>query len=415
MKASFQNDDSKQSLPLNDNDHLTPTDETEETTLETPPSASLVRTPTTPTTTTTPMTPMTPIPPPQPPSAAVALAEEIKLKFLENQTLATPRNGRTYTKSSSSNNNSNNNNNSNSKQRTAQTPFYSPASTSSSFQEETISNATNANGNVNGNVNDNDNAYALEEGFLTAPLPMGVKPSTTFALQLASSTTNSHEKTSRMGSKSGPTGTGTIGTSSGTDPTTFTNKQQPKEGYKKKYSRWNYAQKYDLKNVGLGLGALRQQQTSSIPSRRSSTNANTNVNGGNGIGGGGRSSTVVYSRQETSMQGNGNSNGESSSNTNDNDDDMNMGPIEDVEWTIRNRRTNSCWNFLRSSTAALLVFLVYLITLETILSCALTIGLTLYWFHQYQEEAGGGADSSSTSSSTWNGSGLDWVVLGFGT
>jgi hypothetical protein len=37
------------------------------------------------------------------------------------------------------------------------------------------------------------------------------------------------------------------------------------------------------------------------------------------------------------------------------------------------------YNFFRSNLASILVFVLYLITLESIISCLLTVGLTLYW------------------------------------
>ena len=57
---------------------------------------------------------------------------------------------------------------------------------------------------------------------------------------------------------------------------------------------------------------------------------------------------------------------------------------------------------IRSSIASLLVFCVYLITLETVLSCALTLGLTLFWYY------------TKKASEDFMGGGISWIVLGFG-
>jgi len=56
--------------------------------------------------------------------------------------------------------------------------------------------------------------------------------------------------------------------------------------------------------------------------------------------------------------------------------------------------------------AALLVFLFYLISLESVLSCIFTVGLTIYWYYN--------ALNNPTEKPGWSGGGLDWVVLGFG-
>ncbi|KAG7365142.1 hypothetical protein IV203_038345 [Nitzschia inconspicua] len=51
--------------------------------------------------------------------------------------------------------------------------------------------------------------------------------------------------------------------------------------------------------------------------------------------------------------------------------------------------------------AAFKVMLLYLINMETILSCALTVGLTLYWYDIGRTNEG------------WNGGGMDYVILAF--
>jgi len=50
------------------------------------------------------------------------------------------------------------------------------------------------------------------------------------------------------------------------------------------------------------------------------------------------------------------------------------------------------------------VFCFYLITLESVLSCLFTVGLTLYWYFIAQD---------TNRVPDWNGGGIDWIVLGF--
>ena len=115
----------------------------------------------------------------------------------------------------------------------------------------------------------------------------------------------------------------------------------------KKSVKLNYAQKFDLKNVGLGLGALRASMPS-IETTKQRPDSHDDLD-------------LEESRFDQSRN------------------------LEEDEKLVRNKSLkNPLWNFCRSSAAALLVFLVYLITLETILSCAFTVGLTLFWFHQYK-------------------------------
>lgn len=81
------------------------------------------------------------------------------------------------------------------------------------------------------------------------------------------------------------------------------------------------------------------------------------------------------------------------------------GKLEMDEWDVRQQveRTFGPARFIRDLVASFLAFIVYLITMETILSCALTIALTIVWYKRYGDDL----DSS------WNGGGLDWIVLGF--
>ena len=57
------------------------------------------------------------------------------------------------------------------------------------------------------------------------------------------------------------------------------------------------------------------------------------------------------------------------------------GPIEEHEAKVR-RENASCWlvRFVTTLWSSILVFMVYLITLETLMSCALCVGLTIYWY-----------------------------------
>jgi len=59
---------------------------------------------------------------------------------------------------------------------------------------------------------------------------------------------------------------------------------------------------------------------------------------------------------------------------------LHHGPVEEHEARVRAQST-SCWltMFITTLMSAIMVFVVYLITLETLLSCALCVGLTVYW------------------------------------
>ena len=79
-----------------------------------------------------------------------------------------------------------------------------------------------------------------------------------------------------------------------------------------------------------------------------------------------------------------------------------MGTIEEHEKKVRHE--NKSWFLTRFTTtliAATLVFFFYLITLETLVSCAISVLLTFYWYDKKE-------DNQNIS-----GSGMDWVVLGF--
>jgi ribosomal protein L17 len=55
--------------------------------------------------------------------------------------------------------------------------------------------------------------------------------------------------------------------------------------------------------------------------------------------------------------------------------------IEEHEAVVR-KIVQPCWitQFLTTLLSSVLVFVVYLISIETIMSCALTVGLTLFWY-----------------------------------
>lgn len=79
-----------------------------------------------------------------------------------------------------------------------------------------------------------------------------------------------------------------------------------------------------------------------------------------------------------------------------------MGTIEEHETKVRH--DNKSWVITRFTTtliASTLVFFFYLITLETLVSCAISVVLTFYWY-----------DKKETNQNV-SGSGMDWVVLGF--
>lgn len=87
------------------------------------------------------------------------------------------------------------------------------------------------------------------------------------------------------------------------------------------------------------------------------------------------------------------------------EEDLEQGLLEQDEAKLRHSiYTKRSWTrFGRDLLASIFAFIMYLITVETILCCALTISLTVVWFNRY-----GNGDGN-----TWNGGGMDWVVLGF--
>ena len=78
------------------------------------------------------------------------------------------------------------------------------------------------------------------------------------------------------------------------------------------------------------------------------------------------------------------------------------GDVEEHEFRVREQQRSFLFTrFFTTLMAACMVFFIYLITLETLLSCALCVGLTIFWYREYGPN------------DTWNGSSMDFVVLGF--
>ena len=69
---------------------------------------------------------------------------------------------------------------------------------------------------------------------------------------------------------------------------------------------------------------------------------------------------------------------------------------------VRGNAMKNPWQILIvGGIAAVKVFGVYLITLDTIFSMVLSIALTCYWYFTQSPSTG------------WSGGGMDWVLLGF--
>jgi len=76
--------------------------------------------------------------------------------------------------------------------------------------------------------------------------------------------------------------------------------------------------------------------------------------------------------------------------------------IEDLEIDVRrNHTTNPLLLTILGNVAAVKVFAFYLVTLDTLIACAFSIGLTCFWYFNYKD------------SGIWIGSGMDWALLGF--
>lgn len=63
--------------------------------------------------------------------------------------------------------------------------------------------------------------------------------------------------------------------------------------------------------------------------------------------------------------------------------------------------TGSLWLAILNCIAALKVMAYYLITLETFLTAAITVGLTVFWYYDKEEDE------------SWSASSMDWILLGF--
>ena len=76
--------------------------------------------------------------------------------------------------------------------------------------------------------------------------------------------------------------------------------------------------------------------------------------------------------------------------------------LEEEEMDVRDNAMKNPWQILIvGGIAAVKVFGVYLITLDTIFSMVLSIALTCYWYFTQSPSTG------------WSGGGMDWVLLGF--
>jgi hypothetical protein len=76
--------------------------------------------------------------------------------------------------------------------------------------------------------------------------------------------------------------------------------------------------------------------------------------------------------------------------------------IEEMEDIARYQATRNPFELLLlGNIAAFKVMGYYLITLETLLTCALTVALTLFWYYQYEDDP------------NWQGGGMDFILLAF--
>jgi hypothetical protein len=76
--------------------------------------------------------------------------------------------------------------------------------------------------------------------------------------------------------------------------------------------------------------------------------------------------------------------------------------IEEMEVIARREAlTNPFQLLVLGNIAAFKVMGYYLITLETLLTCGLTVALTLYWYYTYENDA------------DWQGGGIDFILLAF--
>lgn len=78
-------------------------------------------------------------------------------------------------------------------------------------------------------------------------------------------------------------------------------------------------------------------------------------------------------------------------------------PLGEEEKRVRHQVAQKWWltQFMQANFSNCLVFIIYLITAETLISCGLTIGLTYFWHRNHED------------SSEWEGGRIDFVLLGF--
>jgi len=83
-------------------------------------------------------------------------------------------------------------------------------------------------------------------------------------------------------------------------------------------------------------------------------------------------------------------------------DDARLGSVEHHEAEVRNRQVECALSALfRTLWSAILVFIFFLISFETLMSCALSVGFTYIAIEQNEDNE------------SWQGGSMDWVVIGF--
>ena len=77
--------------------------------------------------------------------------------------------------------------------------------------------------------------------------------------------------------------------------------------------------------------------------------------------------------------------------------------VEDIEEEARREAIQNPFKLMYlGNLAAFRVMVYYLVTLETVLTTALTVGLTIYWYLKHKDKQ-----------DDWSGSGLDFILLSF--
>eukprot|EP00550_Attheya_septentrionalis_P004428 CAMPEP_0198283520 /NCGR_PEP_ID=MMETSP1449-20131203/3086_1 /TAXON_ID=420275 /ORGANISM="Attheya septentrionalis, Strain CCMP2084" /LENGTH=633 /DNA_ID=CAMNT_0043980153 /DNA_START=181 /DNA_END=2082 /DNA_ORIENTATION=+ len=81
----------------------------------------------------------------------------------------------------------------------------------------------------------------------------------------------------------------------------------------------------------------------------------------------------------------------------ENNDDL----LEKEQFARKHVETRSFLLLIIGGIAAFKVFFYYLVTLDSLLGCLLSVGLTIYWYFVHGNDV------------EWSGGGMDWVILGF--